>query len=127
MFFYLNATQLYRFGCKQLGDFPFSARIRRNILPKLWTFLCNSLQQVNYCFALCILWYFFSCCFMQLRSQQFTFLFLVGGSKIMMIKICVLHNVFHKSNSNNMQIKAFFSFFFSFWIKDKTEKRTLII
>jgi hypothetical protein len=34
----------------------------------------------------------------------------VGGSKIMMIKICVLHNVFHKSNSNNMQIKAIFFF-----------------
>jgi hypothetical protein len=43
----------------------------------------------------------------------------VGGSKIMMIKICVLHNVFNKSNSNNMQIKAIFFFL----IKDKSEKK----
>jgi hypothetical protein len=37
----------------------------------------------------------------------------------MMIKICVLHNVFHKSNSNNMQIKAIFFFL----IKDKSKKK----
>ena len=78
---FLNATQLYWFGCQQLRDFPLSARIRWNILPKMWTFLCNSLQQVNYCLhcVFCGIFLLVVLCSCGANNLRFYFWLGVGG------------------------------------------------